>query len=134
MNLTSYMQQHKDIAVEMKAIQDLLNGTDIESKADEIAKHMCQFAGKVKVHLSSEDDFLYPYLAKSQDENVRQMAVRYQKQMGSIAEKFIAYKDKYNTKQKVLANIRQIKIETNTIFRELENRIRKEETELYLHI
>ena len=133
MNLTNYLDQHKEIEIEMKTIQTLLTGS-VEENAEKIAKHMCQLAGKIKVHLSSEDTFMYPQLSKSEEESVRTLATRYQQQMGGIAEKFVAYKEKYNTKQKVLQNSSMIKAETNIIFREIENRVQKEESELYKYI
>ena len=54
--------------------------------------------------------------------------------MGDLAEKFLAYKDKYNTKPKILQNLATIKQETIQIFQAIEKRVQREEKELYKFI
>lgn len=81
-----------------------------------------------------EDKYLYPGLQKSDDERVKKLAEDYQKEMGNLAEKFVVYKDKYNTKQKIVQNLSTLKKETTNILLVIEKRIYREEKELYKFI
>ena len=134
MNRSTYLEQHKEILKLMEDIQILINENSIEKNADTIAHFVAKLAGKISVHLSLEDKFMYPKLAESTDPQIQGIGLRYQKQMGSIAGNFVIYKDKYNTKKEVLVGASNIKSETDKIFREIVNRIKTEEQELYQYI
>lgn len=134
MNRSSYLKQHEEIRSLMDKIQTLINEKQPEKNAEEIAHNVSVLAGKISIHLSMEDKFMYPKLAESTDEMVRNLAIRYQNQMGGIAQNFVVYKDKYNTKSEVLEGASKIKLETDKIFQEIRNRIQKEENELYQYI
>ena len=118
----------------MDEIQKLVNENLPEKNADAIAHSVSRLAGIINVHLSMEDKFMYPGLAKSTDDKIKGLGLRYQKQMGDIAGNFIQYKDKYNTKSGVLKGASGMKMETDRIFKEIRNRIRTEEEELYKYI
>lgn len=134
MDRNTYMKQHKEISTEIEKIQLLLAENNLEKNVEEIALHICTLAGKINVHLSMEDKFMYPKMITSEDEQIKKLALRYQQQMGGIAERFTSYKDKYNTKQKIMEHYGEIKAETQKMFHEILNRVSKEESELYLHI
>lgn len=134
MNLKNYLEQHHTIAAEIEVIKKLVLDSDIEKNASDIALHISTLAGKIKVHLSMEDKYMYPELEKSEDEHIKEMAEKYQREMGNLAEDFTLYKDKYNTKLKILNHKQEIKSETTNIFGEIEQRVHKEESELYQYI
>lgn len=128
------MEQHRAIEEEMTAIRQLIHTANFTDQAEELVRHICTLAGKIGVHLSMEDKSMYPRLAESSDEQIRLMSVRYQEQMGGIAGRFTQYKEKYNTRQKLLEHAADFKSETQKIFQEIDQRIAKEEHELYQHI
>lgn len=134
MNLANYLDQHKRVETEITTINSLIDKNDIEQNAGDIARHISTLAGILKVHLSMEDNYLYPDLQKSEDEEVKNLAVNYQKEMGDLAVKLAIYKDKYNTKSKIMQNQATFKEETTNILREIEQRLHKEEKELYNYI
>lgn len=134
MNKHTYIEQHKAIIAEMDEIRQLIHKNNTAEYADDLVRHLCTLAGKIGVHLSMEDKSMYPRLAESSDEQIRSMAVRYQEQMGGIAGRFTQYKEKYNTRQKLLEHAADFKSETQKIFQEIDQRIAKEEHELYQHI
>ncbi|WP_099467605.1 hemerythrin domain-containing protein [Konateibacter massiliensis] len=134
MNLSSYLEQHKSIAEEIAFIKNNLNAKSVESNADEIALHINQLSGKIKIHLMNEDKFLYPSLGNHQDEGVRKMAADYQTEMGGLQETFKIFKDKYNTKTKILENKELFIKEGTEVIKAIEQRISKEEDGIYLHI
>lgn len=126
-NLT---RQHGDIDLLIGNIKNLSKG-DIESSIDIIVKDINMLAGKLKIHLDTEDKFLYPDLLNMNDEVLNTMAKEYMNEMGNISSEFIKYKNSFNTKNKIMSNIEQFKIQTVEIFETLERRINKEERELY---
>ena len=134
MNLKSYLEQHEAVEAEISIIKKLVTEHDLEKNASEIALHISTLAGKIKIHLAMEDQYLYPNLQKSKDELVRKLAVSYQTEMGNLAENFVAFKDKYNTKPKIIMNQNTIKQDINQIFGAIEKRVQKEENELYQFI
>jgi len=126
-NLT---RQHGDIDLLIGNIKKLSKG-DIESSIDIIVKDINMLAGKLKIHLDTEDKFLYPDLLNMNNEVLNTMAKEYMKEMGNISSEFIKYKNSFNTKNKIMKNMEQFKIDTIKIFEILEKRIDKEERELY---
>lgn len=134
MNLNTYLEQHMAVEAEISTIKSLINTNNVQQNAGAIALHISTLAGKIKIHLSMEDKYLYPDLEKSENEQVGKLALDYQKEMGNLAEKFVTYKDKYNTKQKIEQNLSTIIQETTQILLAIENRIQREESELYKFI
>lgn len=134
MNLNNYLEQHKTVESEITTIKSLINMNDIQQNAGDIALHVSTLAGTIKIHLSLEDKYLYPGLQKNDDERVKKLAEDYQKEMGDLAEKFVTYKDKYNTRQKIAQNLSTLRQETTNILLEIEKRIHREEKELYKFI
>lgn len=126
-NLT---RQHGDIDLLISNIKNLSKG-NIESSIDIIVKDINMLAGKLKIHLDTEDKFLYPDLLNMNNEVLNTMAKDYMKEMGNISSEFIKYKNSFNTKNKIMSNTEQFKIQTVEIFETLERRINKEERELY---
>jgi len=126
-NLT---RQHGDIDLLIGNIKNLSKG-DIEGNIDIIVKDINMLAGKLKIHLDTEDKFLYPDLLNMNNEVLNTMAKEYMNEMGNISSEFIKYKNSFNTKNKIMSNIEQFKIQTVEIFETLERRINKEERELY---
>ena len=131
MNLLSYLEQHKSIGSEIEKIKEIIKINDFEEHADEIAHHINTLAGKLKIHLLNEDRYLYPNLKESKDNNVANLAQEYQDEMGDFALEFTNFKDKYNTKSKLLINKLDFRSEIDFIIRKIENRIKKEENGIY---
>ena len=71
----------------LKLVQEI-TGQLVESKlaadATGVAKLLSTLVGKLKIHLSTEDNVLYPDLAKSADQNVKAIAEKFQKEMSGI--------------------------------------------------
>lgn len=105
---------------------------DIHSKNyDELAININILAGIIKVHMSSEDKFLYPHLMKSSDAKIKDMAEQFISEMGDINDKFVDFKSKFNTKSKILSNLDEFLSEGSKVVSLLENRISKEDKSLY---
>lgn len=134
MDKATYLKQHKEIEEKINSIERLIKENNPEKNAEVIASSISTLAGILSIHLGIEDKFMYTKLSVSEDESVRKMVARYKEQMGGIAAEFTNYKKKYNTKQLILNNRNTLKSETDKMFLELKQRIKREEEELYLHI
>ena len=134
MELRNYMDQHERIREELEILKMLCKNKDLEETASEIALHINSLAGKLKIHLSSEDQHLYPVFLGSSDAQLVAMAEEYQKEMGNLLEVFTGFKDKYNTKFKILGEKDSFFKEANEIIRAIEQRMEKEERGLYQRV
>lgn len=133
-NLNNYLRQHSEIAKISKLIEDsaLLNNEKIVENVKDITLNLNTLSGKLKVHLAAEDKFLYPELKNSDDVKTKDIATKFENEMGHIANDFAKYWEKYNFPKKIIENIENFKLDTKEIFAELSNRWNKEEKELYI--
>lgn len=128
-SLDNYFRQHKEISEVISNIKNLIK-TNAVNNAKDIAILLNSLSGKLKVHLSLEDKYLYPSLKVKATSKI--IAEKFENEMGDLAKEFMNYKDKYNTGIKISENIHNFKNETYIILKELEKRIEKEEKELYI--
>ena len=104
-NIDKFSRQHEEIKEELVFFIDIsINKNNYEENLSEIALHINKLSGKLIIHLGSEDKFLYPDLLETENLELRNMAKEYIDEMGNISEKFKVYKDKNNTKTKILNN------------------------------
>lgn len=57
MNIDNLMREHKGIFEEINYISESINNKKFESDLLDITTHINKLAGKLKIHLSSEDNF-----------------------------------------------------------------------------
>lgn len=131
MELKNYMEQHERIREELEILKTLCKNRNLEQTASEIALHISSLAGKLKIHLSSEDQYLYPAFLRSADSKLVNQAEEYQREMGNLLALFTEFKDKYNTKIKILSERDSFFGEVEKIIRSIEMRMEKEESGLY---
>lgn len=134
MELNNYLEQHKSIQEEINLIKDLTSEPNVEEHARDIAMHVSVLAGKIKYHLSMEDQYLYPKLHTSGNDQVKNLTDSFQSEMGGLGSSFVAYKNQYNTAPKIVQNQETLKSNTLEILGAIEKRIQKEEKELYKFI
>lgn len=131
MSQTDLMKrQHKEISIILETLKKVMNEDD--SKAT--AKCINELAGKITLHLKYEDDYLYPELLKSDNSVVKTTANRFMREMGDLASVFGDFKDKYNTKSKIDADVEGFKKYCKEVIKALEKRLSKEDNELYVYL
>ncbi|UOW69555.1 hemerythrin domain-containing protein [Paraclostridium bifermentans] len=128
-NLT---RQHKELYKLLSEMKSL--GYNIESNADKIALNINLLAGKINIHLQSEDKYLYSLLLNSASPEARKTAKHFIAEMGHISKTFNDFKLKFNTKNKILKNINEFKIEYPKVMDAIFNRLNKEDKNLYILI
>lgn len=123
------VEAHKNIYSIISDIQK--DSNNVEENAANIAKSVSRLAGVLKIHLMNEDEFLYPAMKKSSDAKLKAKAERFQNEMGGLSGDFMTFKDKYNTKLKLIQQKdvaeKEIKAMCDTIL----VRMHKEDNDLY---
>lgn len=131
MDIERLKRQHEDIRSTLEQLKKLIVKDTIEDDPMAAATLLNQLAGKLRIHLSTEDQHMYPKLLNSSDEKIRTMAQDYINEMGNISKEFTEFKVKFNTKTKIMQDVTEFKCETVRVFKLLENRINREDEELY---
>lgn len=130
-NLDMLKRQHKDILAVISNIEKLIANGNLDNNAKEISYNLNTLSGKLKIHLLSEDKFLYPQLMNSSKEDVWNTAHAFNYEMGSVAESFASFVQRYNVPGKILNNKEGFIAESKIIFDMIRNRIDKEDHKLY---
>jgi len=88
--LTNLKRQHEDL-VELS--RELLSEveTDLPVSYSSLLHRLSLFEGKLKIHLSMEDRYLYPQLADHSSGDIRKLAGDYMREMGGIYDRFNAF-------------------------------------------
>ena len=123
-NLDNYFRQHKEIS-ELINTNKTMAIKDLIANSKEIATTLNNLSGKLKVHLSMEDRYLYPNL------KAKNIAEKFENEMGNLAKEFLNYKEKYNTYIKITESPINFKNDTTKIMKALEDRMSREEKDLY---
>lgn len=131
MILENYLEQHANIKNQIEVVKKLSADDKLEQNAAQIGIEISRLAGVIKIHLSSEDKLMYPKMIASGDRNIRTKATIYQNEMGNLMDVFTSFKEKYNTKARILENKDTFEKDLQKIVLQLSKRMEKEEEELY---
>lgn len=131
MDIDNILRQHDEVFEIIKKMRTYQNQEKVQANAFEISKLLAQLSGILKVHLLSEDKFVYPALMKQDDDKVRTTAETFAKEMGELGETFEAYKIKYLHAGKISDDAAAFLAATKEVFTALENRINRENARLY---
>ncbi len=131
--LSSLTKQHRDIKEIVEKIKILsLKGKIIdEDRAKEIRKSLSQLAGKLKIHMQREDDFLYPDLLKSEKQDVKRITQKFINEMGNLSVVFEKFNKKYLRYTIITENTDNFIKELKIVLEKLEERVESEENKLY---
>lgn len=130
-DVNNLLRQHNDILDLAHKISAYQNEAKITSDAFAISLLLGQLAGKLKIHMTTEDKFLYPSLLNHTDDNIRTLSRRFADEMGGIAKAFDNYKTTYMSAKEISTNPTAFLNETKLIIAAIDKRIAKENTELY---
>lgn len=131
MKLKNYLEQHDTITEEIQFIQSNISPDLTGELAFELARHINILAGKLNIHLSMEDKYLYPSLLSKENSQMNLSIEDYINEMGGLAKEFSEFKEHYNTKQKLLLNKESFHKAASNIMNKILVRIKKEEDTLY---
>lgn len=130
-NLDQLKRQHLEIHEMLNETKALIQKENLEDNSKAIAKNINNIAGKLKIHLINEDRFLYPAFLKSDRIKLKNKAQEYTVEMGDLSNVYTIFKNKYNTSSKIMADTASFLTDSDKVFKAIENRIHKEEHDLY---
>ena len=127
LNLNNYFRQHREIEEIVENLKNNVKKSAVNSKESAICIN--SLSGKLKIHISMENKYLYPQL--KENSGTRNIAENFEKEMEGVLNSFLSYKEKYNTAFKIEENLDLFKKDTLIVLKALEERINKEEKVLY---
>lgn len=127
----TFRKHHEDILSVAGEIGALLTEDKVVAESKTISRLLAKFAGKLKGHLVMEDQVLYPKLLDHADPHINNMASRFMKEMGGIAETVEQYCTHWGASDSIAADPKNFIVQTNRLFGALQRRIDSEDNILY---
>lgn len=127
----TYRDDHAALGVMIKDFEAMLDAARLQTQAADCRKLLSSLVGKLRIHLSSEDQLLYPRAAQSSDQSIRQLAERFQREMGPLAQSLKQYSDRWLVPKDIATRADEFVKESRGVVNALKERIRKENTEFY---
>ncbi|MGE9842480.1 hemerythrin domain-containing protein [Selenomonas bovis] len=90
MYLELLVDHHTSIHSLLKHLSAFTSASILAANAEEASRAVSRLAELLTVHLAAEDKFLYPSLARSEDEHIRTTAARFDEEMGHLASTFLS--------------------------------------------
>ncbi len=130
MNIDKMKSQHAEIIDKLNKLRELSHA-GISQHAKEIAQAVISMSSVIKIHLSAEDQFLYPYLEKVNDAKLKRMSLQFQTEMADIVIQYDAFSRRWNTAEKVSGHDEEFRRDANIVLRKVHERMHKENHEFY---
>ena len=127
----AFRRQHEEILEIAGQLVPYLKAPDqIAPKSEIVRKILSQLFGVLNIHLAMEDKVLYPQMLRSANARMREMAERYQAEMGGLGEAVQAYKAKWSCSA-IAGDPTGFAAATEGLLQALSKRIEAEDGELY---
>lgn len=130
-DIKNLVRQHTEILDLIAKINTATTPHKIEADAFSISLMLGQLAGKIKIHMMTEDKFVYPSLLSHTSPKVQSVSRQFSDEMGDLAKTFEAYKTKFMNSREISASPAEFMQQTKVIAAALIKRIEKENKELY---
>ena len=131
MYLDNLKNNHRDIYTHIHSLQQYKTAAAVDAHAAELSTTLAKLAGLLSIHLAAEDNYLYPNLAKSENEQVRKTSIAFHQEMGGLAKEFMAYKDTFMTATKIKQDPAGFLAATDAAVGSLLKRLEHEDCDLY---
>ena len=128
---TNLERQHQDFFDLIGKITIYKSEQQVKDNAAAISLLLSQLSGKLNIHITTEDRFLYPDLMNHTNPKVKVMGQAFQSEMGGLAAAFVEFKNTFMTASKISNQPGTFLIESQKVFKVLNNRIVRENKELY---
>jgi len=126
-----FRKQHEEIVELAKKISALLNEETLKKEAKTCRSLLAKMAGILNMHLVAEDNVLYPRLLQDENNQIKSMAQKYMVEMSGLKEVFADYMKNWPSSITIEKKPSQFITDTARIFAALNQRIEKENNELY---
>jgi hypothetical protein len=126
-----FRRQHEQLQRLGMEIASKLSRKTIASEAAPVRLLVAQFAGKLRVHASMENEALYPRLLCHEDATVRSRARALADEVGDLYADFDAYSARWPSVASIEADPQRFVTETRELLLRLASRMVRENEELY---
>lgn len=130
MDIERFKQQHVQILQIIHRMRQLA-AAGVAENASGLAREIRLMKSKVALHLSIENDILYPRLEKQADTQVARLAREYQEEMKTLASGFGHFVERWGAESAVEGDPEGFRRDCNTVLKALHRRIQRENTEFY---
>lgn len=127
MNLNPFKEQHNEILTIVTRIERL-SELGARHCAKELCTELIRLRFKIRLHLSVEDNLLYPSVFSG---DLGDIASKYKQEMMEIASAFASYAAKWEKEESIVLAPMEFTAETSHVIRLLRHRIQKENVEFY---
>lgn len=115
----------------MLRLVNLAQGLHGPDQSLSITIHLAKLAHLLRVHLAAEDKWFYPALISSEEPLISALASAYRDEGGGIADEVESFLAQWNSSTVIGLRFKQFRAELFCLFRKLEDRIDREDLELY---
>ena len=129
----SFRKQHAELAEIVKQIETALVPQKLTSDPSPVRPLLSSLIGKLSIHLAMEDNALYPRLKDHANAEVRETATKFMTEMSGIKPVVEKYAQTW-TDDAIRKNAQGFCTETRGLFTALADRIKRENTELYVMV
>lgn len=130
MNIDKFKHQHTDILARIDGLRALTRA-GVAANAPALAQGIIGISSVIKLHLSVEDQALYPALQRSGDAALARLGQRFQTEMGPIAAAFDAFARRWNTAARLCADEAGFRRDANDVLRRVYERMKHEDHDFY---
>lgn len=130
-HLANLKRQHREIQDMVNELLSLLNPNILQRNPVSVRTKLSALSGKLSIHLAMEDKYLYPMLIENGRSGVQATAKKFFTEMGDLVDVFQNYSHKWLNPNSIKANSHEFITDSNNIFRTLQQRIERENRELY---
>lgn len=127
----TYRQHHHDLRAIADHIESVLDAAAIARDPGPAAAAVRELFGKFTIHLALEDNSLYPRCQRHDDSRLRQVAERFQREMGDLGRHFDAYKRSWPGPLAIGRDPARFVADTVAVLKLLRARVGREENEFY---
>ena len=130
MDFKSLYDDHASILEQVKHLRELVS-QGIPNNAEAISDALHVVTTDIRLHLSIEDANIYPALLKSSDPTVKELASKYQMDMGQLLVVYQSFANKFSSAQLIKEDCEGFRSDANMVFQALFERIKAENQNLY---
>lgn len=129
--ISSLEAQHCALESIMLRLVNLVQGFHGPDQALPITVQLAKLAHLLRLHLATEDEWFYPAMIHSDGPLVAAVATAYRDEVGGIAEDVETFLTQWNSSTVIGLGFERFREELFCLFRRLEDRINREDMELY---
>ena len=127
----SFRRHHHQMRDMMGRIRDILDVAHVSLDPGAVATILRELFGKFSIHLALEDRLLYPKLRSWPVPHLQAIADRFEVEMGGMKAEFDRYRRAWPGPQAISRDPARFVAETSTVLAALEQRINREDADLY---